>query len=69
MNPIEQRTQEVQKTGNVEKDDVEMALHTLTGLLHYHQRMCLVSSHDFMADSYELSLVIAIECLKRELSR
>ena len=49
------------------KDELEMAITTVRGLLHYHQRMCLVSEPSYMADTYEISLVTALECLKKEL--
>ena len=51
------------------EQELDAAIHTLQGLLHYHQRLVLVSDPNFMADTYEVALVTALECLKAERSR
>lgn len=45
---------------------LDSSISTLTALLHYHQRLCIVSDPNFIADTYSMALTTALECLTKE---
>lgn len=50
-------------------DAIDAAIITITGLLHFHQRVSAVTDPNYLADAYAIDLSTALDCLKAEKNR